>query len=315
MALSRVVTIQFFLRLAAWGESCPGSFVMEGYGEVAAPNALWNVPGMLAGPVAVTEGIVAPSMFGRTYFADVCNQTGYNHHRYAAVKLLDKTMRYTTDVSGAGCGCNAALYLTSLHQCTDVSQCEDFYCDANRVCGVSCAEIDLEEANERAWHSTLHVQDDGSGIGLGYGGGDGWNGHRDWDSSQYGPGSTCIDTTKPFQVAVSFPADHNGVLRAMEVELSQVGTSCSITRTVGGYAFSGRNAMAELTTALANGMTPIISYWKADNMLWLDGPGTDGQGPCHKDSNYGVCSATTVKFYDFSIGQYQGRRLDADMVV
>merc|ERR1719510_2756522 len=135
-------------------------------------------------------------------------------------------MRYTTDMSGGGCGCNVALYLVSMKQNPKPSGCEDYYCDANNVCGESCAEIDIQEANQHAWHSTLHTSQDHGGVGGGYGGGDSWNGPRDFGAQEYAPGGRCIDTTKPFQVAVSFPTDAGGALTGMNVELSQDGHSC-----------------------------------------------------------------------------------------
>ena len=104
-----------------------------------------------------------------------------------------------------------------------------------------------------AWHSTLHTAQDHGGMGAGYGGGDGWDGPRDFDSSQYGPGAKCIDTNKPFQVAASFPIDADGNMIAMEVKLSQEGKGCPLTMRVDGYA----KGYAELTKALAEGMTLI----------------------------------------------------------
>ena len=60
-----------------------------------------------------------------------------------------------------------------------------------------CTEIDLQEANRHAFHSVLHLAQDGGGEGLGYGGGgEGWSNSRDWSKEQYGPGGSCIDTTK-----------------------------------------------------------------------------------------------------------------------
>merc|ERR1719335_961100 len=104
------------------------------------------------------------------------------------MKLLGKRFSYTTDMSGAGCGCNAALYLTSLPQSSSASDCGDYYCDANNVCGESCAEIDIQEANQYAWHSTLHTSQDHSGVGKGYGGGGKfWSGPRDWTDEEYSP--------------------------------------------------------------------------------------------------------------------------------
>ena len=44
------------------------------------------------------------------------------------------------DLSGSGCGCNAALYLASVPQNDDKTSCDDFFCDANAICGAACDE-------------------------------------------------------------------------------------------------------------------------------------------------------------------------------
>merc|ERR1719193_505242 len=167
-----------------------------------------NKPGDPATNVEVMNGIV-PHMKGRTYFgnANSCVGGKYSNEAYANVQLLGKTFSYVVDLSSAKCGCNAALYLTSLHQNHDVSSCGDYYCDANKVCGVSCAEIDIMEANQVSFYSTLHVGDDVGGVGVGYG-----SGRRDWNASVYGPGARCIDTNLPFSVSASFPVGANGIL-------------------------------------------------------------------------------------------------------
>lgn len=46
----------------------------------------------------------------------------------------------------------------------------DYYCDANAVCGVRCAELDLVEANKHAFRATAHRSNDGEGHGSGLGG-------------------------------------------------------------------------------------------------------------------------------------------------
>jgi len=199
--------------LACWGcgaaaeSTCPGSIDIPGFGQVALVNAERNVPGEPVGPVEVRHRggrrAVAPGERGRTYFGESCANGTHNPSRYTAVPLLGRTLRFTTDISWVGCGCNAALYLVSLQQNSRVSRCFASYCDADSVCGVPCAEIDLQEANMHAWHSTLHTADDGSGIGAGYGGGESWDGHRDWTMEDYAPNGICIETSKPFQVAVS----------------------------------------------------------------------------------------------------------------
>lgn len=128
-----------------------------------------------------------------------------------------------------------------------------------------------------------------TGATGGYGGGDvpndydplGWNGPRDFTKEMYKPdsSSSCIDTSLKFTVSASFPTDESGVLNHIEMELSQwnsVDEKCSISFTVGESSYLYMN---EVSLALSEGMTPIVSYWKGD-MLWMDGIGADGLGPC-----------------------------------
>eukprot|EP00418_Pyrodinium_bahamense_P098278 CAMPEP_0179044886 /NCGR_PEP_ID=MMETSP0796-20121207/17898_1 /TAXON_ID=73915 /ORGANISM="Pyrodinium bahamense, Strain pbaha01" /LENGTH=631 /DNA_ID=CAMNT_0020741285 /DNA_START=48 /DNA_END=1943 /DNA_ORIENTATION=+ len=276
----------------ATATTCPGSLELPGYGRpVSVVNAKLNVPGQPGGTVKVVGNSVVPHLTGRAYFAESCTEGQYDHTEYLALNLLGKTLRYTTDMTGAGCGCNAALYLVSMQQNTQISGCQDFYCDANSVCGVPCSEIDIQEANTLAWHTTVHSSTDHSGTGGGYGGNS-----LEFNAQQYGPGASCIDTGKPFQVAVSFPTNADGSLKAMEVLLSQEGHSCPVTVTISNYG-----GMAELSHALEAGMTPVISYWSSDDMLWMDGRGPSGQGPCLSD-NAGACSGS-VKFSDFTLSK------------
>jgi len=242
-------------------------------------------------------------MKGRTYFAESCNPQQYNNNDYLNLQLLGRTIRYTVDLSAAKCGCNAALYLTSMRQHSDESMCYDHYCDASSVCSGTCAEVDLQEANNKAWFSTLHMSGDSQGKGGGYG-----FGRKDWNTTTYGPGARCVDTNRPFQVAISFPVDGQGILDAMEVRLTQGGSSCPegvFSRTPADqYGFGDRQGKFEVSEALANGMTPIISYWSqpgADGMGWMDGPGPDPQVP-------GPCQATEIEqcgeavvFSDFAV--------------
>lgn len=287
---------------------CPGVFEMAtGDSDSAMPLALvptgWTEGGRSSAgsgkkfvPVDVqNRKQVVPHMGGRAYFAHNCTPGIYDNKQYVALNLLGKTMRYTTDMSGAGCGCNAALYLVSMRQNPHPSTCDDFYCDANSVCGQTCAEVDIQEANQHAWHSTLHAKGDRGGEAKGFGGGgSNWNGPRAWTALQYGPIGRCINTLRPFQVAASFPIDAEGTLAAMEVVLSQAGSTCKLSTRIDSY-----EGIAEVSKALTEGMTPVVSYWSADDMLWLDGKGGDGKGPCASD-DASRCS-DAVKFYDFAI--------------
>jgi hypothetical protein len=282
--------------------TCPGGFMMPGYHHVSMVPTGWKDLGEKVGDLEVLPGgELNVHMDARAYFADTCKAGHYNHQQYLALQLLGKTMRYTVDLSGAGCGCNAAFYLTSMRQNTRQSECFDYYCDANNVCGESCAEIDIQEGNMFAWHSTMHTSHDSGGKLAGWGGG-----AMDFDGTKYGPGAACIDTRKPFHVEASFPVDTAGSLAAMEVTLTQVGSACPVTAVVGDY-----QGMAEMTKALREGMTPIVSFWKSDDMLWLDGPGWgNSKGPCAQD-NAASCP-DTVKFSNFSVGLYVGKVWQAE---
>lgn len=275
----------------AW-DVCPGNLAFEGLGSVSLVPAGWGSKRNMS---RLENGAIQAEIGSRTYFADGCTAGVYEREQYLALDLRGKTLSYTTDFSKAGCGCNAAFYLASLHQNRRKSDCHDYYCDANNVCGESCAEIDIQEANRFAWHSTLHSFMDPAGYGKGYGGGgQSWSGPRQWSHFSYGPRGRCIDTNLPFRVAVSFPVTKGGKLRAMEVTLSQPHHACNLSLSLEKY----RN-MAELDFALQQGMTPIVSYWRNSEMLWMDGRGADFKGPCARDEPE-KCGASVI-FSDFAV--------------
>uniref|UniRef100_A0A7S0B3C1 Apple domain-containing protein n=1 Tax=Pyrodinium bahamense TaxID=73915 RepID=A0A7S0B3C1_9DINO len=287
-------------------ETCPGQLNVSGYGTVSIVAAEWKLPGQKASRVEVPyqDWAVIPHLNGRAYFGYQCSvaDTGkYDRMEYVTWKLLGKTMRYTTDLSKVGCGCNARLHLLPMHHNIKESKCHDFFCGHGwQRCGVSCAEIGVQDANEYAWSSNIHVHDDSGGPNSGYGGGVGWVGRRDWSDSQYGPGAECIDTTWPFHVEVHFPVK-NGLLEAVEVTLTQEGHFCPLKLRLDKYHYKGRNGMIELTRILRAGVTPVISYWNSPDLAWMDGLGVDGKGPCVRDTPEACPS--TVRFYDFVVGK------------
>eukprot|EP00411_Alexandrium_monilatum_P021047 CAMPEP_0175200810 /NCGR_PEP_ID=MMETSP0093-20121207/9725_1 /TAXON_ID=311494 /ORGANISM="Alexandrium monilatum, Strain CCMP3105" /LENGTH=440 /DNA_ID=CAMNT_0016493827 /DNA_START=14 /DNA_END=1336 /DNA_ORIENTATION=- len=295
----RIASLAVAVWVAAGGESaeegaCPGQFLLQGLGNVSLVPTGWG-PEVAPYPDLQEGGVIKAWMGSRSYFATACTAGRYDNEQYLALDLRGKTLTYTTDLSRAGCGCNAALYLTSMRQNTRASACGDYYCDANNVCGESCAEIDIQESNMFSWHSTLHSATDHTGLGKGYGGGGpGWSGPRDWGSAEYGPHAKCIDTTLPFQVSAYFPVNHAGQSTGMEITVTQHGKDCPLWIRVDGYS-----DMAALDEALAAGMTPIVSYWRSDDMLWMDGKGSDNMGPCFEDRP-SKC-AESVSFYDFAV--------------
>merc|ERR1719253_2123431 len=172
---------------------CPGAVNMPGYGQVQLIPHGW-ADGSEA-LMSVSGSDMTVQMGGRGYFADTCTAGQYTPDMYMGAPLLGRRMRYSVDLSGLGCGCNAAMYLVSMKQNNDPCTGGDYYCDANLVCGVACAEIDIQEANMHAWHSTLHAGSDKAGVARGIGGGGwSWNGPRDWSTTDYGQGGRCVDT-------------------------------------------------------------------------------------------------------------------------
>lgn len=296
---------------------CSDGLTVDGLDSGVLINAAYDIPGKTSGGIVeVSEGRVITAKVGaRAYFGEKCDQNVFVNDEYTALNLLGKTIRYSVDLSGVGCGCNAAVYLTSMRQNPDKSLCGDYYCDAASVCGVSCAEIDLSEANQFSFRSTLHLESDHDGTAMGYG-----RGYSDWDSSSYAPGSDCIDTNQPFQVAVSFPLDEYANLTGVQVELSQEGRDCGLSASIEAYAFEKANGLAELTEIMRKGMTLIVSYWSSEDMLWLDGPACEITGntsvgrryqqidPARNCSEEDPCNmddpaqcAESVRFFDFSV--------------
>ena len=47
-------------------------------------------------------------------------------YRAGAFHLAGKRLSFTVDVSGSGCGCNAAVYLVSMPQNPDATVCKDY---------------------------------------------------------------------------------------------------------------------------------------------------------------------------------------------
>jgi len=279
---------------------CSGNVSWTGYGQGTQTVQIVTTD-RSSPPMASGASVSANRLHGRGYFADTCKDGPYEPSEYVAINPLGKTIRYMVDMSGAGCGCNVAFYLASMRQNTNPSEGGDYYCDANGVGGVNCAEIDIQESNVHAWFTTLHAKDDINGAVIGYGGDKGKPDYRDWTREDYGPGGNCVDTMFPFQVSASFHTVYNARFSGLELTLSQEGKGCSISRSVYNYNLPGRDVMGELTANFEAGMTPVISYWVDRYMYWFDGPGQDGNGPCPAGADNPDACPESVRFYDFSL--------------
>lgn len=285
-------------RLGLDVDNCPGAIDVGGVGRTSIVATQWNIPGMRAGPVYMEGSKVVPTMWGRAYFANSCTPGEYHYSRYSGIPLLGKKISYMIDLSQAGCGCNAAFYLVLMNKNPQVSGCSDYYCDANSVCEINCDEIDIMEANKFAFHSAVHKEYDGNGISQGFGGYT--EGDYAFTGQEYGPGARCIDTNKPFRVTSSFPKGPNGKMRALETSLTQDGSPCP-PLSLALREYRTDPGWEHLSGSLEVGMTPVVSYWKAENMLWLDGPGNSVRGPCKADDNQCGADGTGPKFYDFVV--------------
>jgi hypothetical protein len=130
----------------------------------------------------------------RQYLVEDTTQHTWSGVTYQKLDLLGKTLSVTVDVSNAGCGCNAALYLVAMG---DPSSSSSNYCDIQS--SSYCLEIDLLEANRKVVQTTLHTQ-----HGTGMGSCNQWGCAVNWgkDShTKYGQGITGgIDSARPFRM-------------------------------------------------------------------------------------------------------------------
>lgn len=278
-------------------QKCPGDTHVAGHGRASVVAARWNLPGQRAPQLHVAEGVLLPQMSSRGYLAESCSQGPYNWTSYLSLKLLGRTFKYVVDLAGAECGCNVAVYFSAMNQKKQVGTCGDYYCDSNQVCGSACSEVDIQEANQHAWHSTLHTWDDGENQGCGLGGNTvpGCS----WTPSDYGVGGRCVDTARPFNVAASFPVNSMRLLKGIHVKLSQPGKPCNLEARIDSYMKNGVDGMLALSKVVALGMTPVVSYWSSTKMLWMDGTGMNQKGYCAFETP-AICNSA-AKVYGFAV--------------
>lgn len=193
------------------------------------------------------------------------------YRTYGAVTRLAEgsVVEFDVDISIVPCGMVAALYYIALPLASATatsapsssSSCATPYCDANALCGMACAELDLMEANRHAFRSTVHASTDHSGQGMGQGGF-----YQDdlWPRGSYGVRGSCIDTGRTFRVAMTY------VAQGPRVVLSQ--DSCKLNMQL-------PTVPHEFSLGANIGVTPVLSLWgspstKANNNIgtkWLDG--------------------------------------------
>jgi len=233
---------------------------------------------------------------GATYTAKC--QANFDPNVFRRFYVLDKTMSFTTDVSTVSCGCNAALYFVLMpaynhSQQPDPTQCGNYYCDANNVCGLWCPEVDLMEANRAGFAVTPHSCDAPTGKWYPKCDGAGCSLRTKTMGNNYGFGSNfVIDTHFQFSVSFNFQTS-GGVLSRIVTTFSQDNRHFTI---IHNESACGSGYLASLTDSFRQGMVLTGSHWSGTSgstMSWLDVP------PCDINEN---CDTTgTAIFKDIVV--------------
>ncbi|KAF2747866.1 glycoside hydrolase family 7 protein [Sporormia fimetaria CBS 119925] len=246
-----------------------------------------------------------------------------NEKKYEMLKLTGNEFSFDVDVSRLPCGMNGALYLSEMKQDGGKSKLNKGgaaygtgYCDAQCFTtpwvegvgniegkGICCNELDIWEANARATHLAPHTcnkpglylceGEECTSTGVCDKPGCGMNPWRHDVFDYYGPTKEfTIDTSKPFTVVTSFPADSNGKLVEIQRKYIQNGrvfeNAAKATADPIDDAYCvGQNAqdflrlggMTGMGEAMTRGMVLAMSIWWDEGgfMQWLD---SGEAGPC-----------------------------------
>ena len=207
--------------------------------------------------------------------------------------LLGRTLSWTVDLSNVPCGLNATFYAVSLTQ-------KDGYHDA---CATffTTTEVDFMEANQHAWHTTLHrgSHDCGSAPPVGIGGTisdpryllKDLHGEQKDSSLLYGPGDTyTIDTRFPFQASVAFALDDKDRLEKVVLSLSQGDHAIGQQWDATNEEYKGwlEGLGNELVGGNVKGNVLVWSLWTG-GLGWLESP------PCPGGSSP-RCTSTSCQY-------------------
>eukprot|EP00456_Euglypha_rotunda_P058223 TRINITY_DN4833_c0_g1_i11.p1 TRINITY_DN4833_c0_g1~~TRINITY_DN4833_c0_g1_i11.p1 ORF type:complete len:308 (+),score=12.98 TRINITY_DN4833_c0_g1_i11:95-1018(+) len=253
-------------------------------GDVTCTDGGYTGPYPFAGGGLKTSGTtVTLNHNSGGFIAQECD-TSYKPSTPKRWQLLGRSLSFNVNLANVGCACNLALYLIQMpaynsSNVADPTSCGNYYCDANKVCGIYCPEFDIMEANNRAFQTTPHKCNAPSGNYYSScdGGGCGQNVIR-IDSSAYGPNAP-INTYNTFSVKIFFGTNSGGQLSSVTTTLSQNGHTFQM---IHDDSKCGSGYLESMTDAFKSGMTLYYSYWGSDanTMSWLDIPPCDYSTSC-----------------------------------
>lgn len=182
--------------------------------------------------------------------------------------LLGKELSYTVDRNQVGCSCNSALYFAALpgynaDQDLNLSDQGTYYCDANKVFGNYCPEMDVSEANRYTLQTTPHKCSKPDGKYYSSCDRSGCMANV-WFKNPWAmcPESSCtIDTRKPYTHTTAFEKSEDGKLTAIKNTLIQGSQNFTFD------ACSSDDYLEEMTDHLAADMAMIFQSW--GNSWWL----------------------------------------------
>jgi len=252
------------------------------------------------GIVAIPGGVKMTGAVGDNRFY-IVNEKGTAHEQFF---LKNRAISFVIDLSNVACGYNAAFYFTHMPANAPIGT---EYCDAQNT----CTEFDIIESNIAATMTTTHSCDlitgkcDPWGCGMGT-----------LADVNVAPGSSVIDTTKPFTMKTYFYTIDNtdaGLLSKVAQSFSQgfkmhwlnaTLTDAGCEASVGSDPYwNTTGKFPSMSDALGKGMTAAFSLWGSggNGMSWLDGGQNNTRCAGVVGNKAGIASANTVSFSNFVV--------------
>jgi hypothetical protein len=241
-------------------------------------------------------GVLTVRGDARAYLVEDWTQFEWSKHRYVRFDLRRHTLRFTVELSGVQCDCAACLYLSLMK---DPSDATDNYCGIRTPQGgignQTCTEIDLMEANTKAFQTTVHtrtgLEPDGTCNELGCTvnwGNESATASGARTADLYGRGGL-IDTSHPFNVTATF--DAAGAMRVTleqgSVRLNNFNSSSASNPNANMPRFPTPTgvppaALKRTADSMAQGMVLVMSLWGGFDKLqnWLNGQCEAPYEPC-----------------------------------